>query len=45
MADADLLAVDGSYGPLPAGEGFFEADFDLVPDVVAVAFEERMIFL
>ena len=40
-----MFAVDGLDGSAPAGEGFFEVDFDRVFDVVAFAGEKRMWFL
>jgi hypothetical protein len=40
-----LFAVDCLDGPPPAGEGFFEVEFDDVLDVVAFAGEEGMRFL
>lgn len=44
-ADRELLAVDGLYGAAPAGERFFEVQFDDVFDVVAFAGEEGVFFL
>ena len=41
----DLAAVDGGYCSAPAGEGFFEVDFDGRSEIVAFAFEERVFFL
>jgi len=44
-ANADLLAVNGFHGPGPASQGFFQCDFDVVDDVVAFAFIQRVFFL
>lgn len=44
-ADAELLAVDGLHGAAPAGQGFFEVEFDGAFDVVAFAGEEGVGFL
>jgi hypothetical protein len=40
-----LLAVNGLHGAAPAGESFFEVEFDDVFDVVAFAGEEGVGFL
>jgi hypothetical protein len=44
-ADLKLLPVDCLHSPLPAGQGFFEVEFDDVLDVVAFSGEEWMRFL
>jgi hypothetical protein len=44
-ADTDLLAIDGLDGSRPAGQGLLQCDLDVVDDVVAFAFVERMFFL
>lgn len=44
-AHTELLAVDGLYGASPAGQGFFEVEFDGALDVVAVASKEGVGFL
>lgn len=41
----DLLAIDGRYRSLPAGEGFFEVQLDDRYKVVVLAPEERVFFL
>ena len=45
MPNTDLFAIDGGYRSLPACQGFLEGNINLVPDVVAIAFEEGVIFL
>ena len=45
VADGELLAIDCLDGAAPAGEGFFEIEFDGVFDVVALTGEEGMWFL
>ena len=44
-AYAELFVVDCLHGAAPAGEGFFEVEFDGALDVVAFAGEERVWFL
>ena len=39
------FAVDGLYNSLPAGQGFFEVEFNGCNEIVALAFESRMLFL
>lgn len=43
--DADRFAIDCAHDTLPAGEGFFEADFDCCNQVVVLALEVGVFFL
>ena len=44
-ADWNLFPVNGLNSSLPAGQGFFEIEFDDMLDIVAFAGEKRMWFL
>ena len=44
-ADADLLAINGLDGPLPASQCFLQFNIDIMPDVVAFSFEQGVVFL
>lgn len=44
-AYAELLAIDCLYSTAPAGQGFFEVEFDRTLNIVAFASEERVGFL
>lgn len=44
-ANAELFAIDGLYSSAPAGQGFFEIEFDDMLDIVAFASEHCVGFL
>jgi hypothetical protein len=45
MTNTDLLPVNRCDGPVPACQSFFEADFDLVSNIIAITSEEGVFFL
>jgi len=45
LVEAELLAVDGGDGSLPAGQGLLEFQIDVDYDVVSVSGVERVLLL